>query len=64
MRRLSVASVLGLLASNAKAALEVIPAATWTAVRHSHPMLIYNRRLTLVQTNTGEHIQAHGHGIM
>lgn len=57
-----VLACIGLLAFGAKAAPQVVPGATWTAVRSLESNIW--EKLTQSQTNTGQHIQAHGGGIL
>jgi len=61
MRLLSLVGF-GLSALIVNATLQIVPGATWTAVRFVVPMSKW--QLTLHQTNTGQHIQAHGAGII
>lgn len=58
-----IVPVLGLLASVATASLQIVPGATWTAVCRSNSVNEH-RSLILWQSNTGQHIQAHGGGML
>jgi hypothetical protein len=60
--RLSSLVGFSLFALISDATLQIVPGATWTAVRSV--LLQLQWQLTFLQTNTGQHIQAHGGGVI